>query len=205
MADKNEKVKDQTEENQEKGDEKKDAEKKGDKKAKKDSNGKSSLRGWILIALIVTVCSAGGGVAANIFLSPSSTPSEASENEAPGEDIIDKDGGETKIPEDFAYYEFESLTANLNVQRMDRYVNATIVLAFASDNKDEITEMLEKKMVMLRSWIRIFLAGHTLEQIKGNKNMIRIQREIANAFNEQLWPNQKPRINHVLFKEFAIQ
>ena len=205
MADENEKVEDQAEEGAEKKQKKDGGKEKDTKKAAISPNKQSSLRAWVLIALIVTVFSAGGGVAANIFLNPSSTPSETSGNKAVSEDILDKNEGETNIPEDFAYYEFEPLNANLNVQRQNRHIRVTVVLALINENEDKTREMLDKKKVELKNWIRTYMADLTLEQVAGRKNIVRIQREIADAINEQLWPNQRLRINHVLFKDFAVQ
>ena len=60
-------------------------------------------------------------------------------------------------------------------------------------------------MPILTNWLTIYLASLSLEDIRGDRNLKRIQIQILDAFNEQLFPNQKPKIKRVLFKEFAIQ
>ena len=199
MADENEEIKDQTEEGTEENQDK------SKDKVVKASSGSSSMLIWVLIALIVTLFSAGGGIAANILMSAPQSTNPAEEAIRAGEEILDEDPSETRIQKEFTYYEFDSLTVNLDVQRQNRYVRVTVVLALPKEEASDITEMLEKKKVELKNWIMTYLAGHTLEQVAGRKNMVRIQREIADALNEQLWPNQKPRINHVLFKDYAVQ
>lgn len=204
MADENEEVKDKAEEGKEKKQEKGDK-KKGKEKAKKGSAKKSSLLAWVLIALIVTVCSAGGGIAANIFFAPSSAQAEAVDKETLDDDIFGEDGGETKIQKEFTYYEFEPLTVNLDVKRQNRYIKVTIVLALIDKENTKITELLDNKKAELKNWLMTYMAGLSLEEVAGRKNIVRIQREIADALNDQLWPNQKIHINHVLFKDFAVQ
>jgi hypothetical protein len=44
-----------------------------------------------------------------------------------------------------------------------------------------------------------------VEDTRGEKNLRRMQVQISDAFNEGLFPNTKPRIKRVLFKEFSIQ
>ncbi len=179
---------------------------KGKKKASKNAgSGKSSMLAWAIMALIVVVCSAGGGIAANIFMSSPPAVNPTEDLAKAGEEILGEDPDESRIQKEFAYYSFDPLTVNLDVQRQNRYVRITVVLAIPKEDEPKITEILDKKKVELKNWIMTYMAGHTLEQVAGRKNMVRIQREIADSLNEQLWPNQRPRINHVLFKDYAVQ
>ncbi len=181
-------------------------EKEKEKKAKLDT---SSLLAWVLIALLVTAFSAGGGVAAGII---SSSPATAVPLPQPGEQEAQEDiageaeaGGDSRIGKDFVYYEFEPLTVNLDVVRQNRYIKVTVVLAIPKDDEADVIARLDDKKVELKNWIMTYMAGHTLEQVAGRKNMIRIQREISDTLNQKLWPNQRPRVNHVLFKDYAVQ
>ena len=69
----------------------------------------------------------------------------------------------------------------------------------------KIEKLFAEKMPILTNWITIYLASLGLEDIRGDKNLKRMQAQILDALNEQVFPNQKPKIKHVLFKEFAIQ
>ena len=187
----------------------KDAPGEGDKKEKSSRLDTSSLLAWVLIALLVTAFSAGGGVAAGII---SSSPATAVPLPQPGEQEAQEDiageaeaGGDSRIGKDFVYYEFEPLTVNLDVVRQNRYIKVTVVLAIPKDDEADVIARLDDKKVELKNWIMTYMAGHTLEQVAGRKNMIRIQREISDTLNQKLWPNQRPRVNHVLFKDYAVQ
>jgi len=105
----------------------------------------------------------------------------------------------------YAYIDFDPITVNLNEPRLARYVRATIVLAVSERSAGEATAAVTRKKKELHNWLTVYLAGRTLEDVRGPKGLNRIRREIQDAFNEQLWPNRAPLIDHVLFKEFAIQ
>jgi len=64
---------------------------------------------------------------------------------------------------------------------------------------------IESKKPLLKNWLAIYLASLNLEDIRGDRNLIRIQSQIRDAFNEKLFPDSKPQIKNVLIKEFAIQ
>lgn len=181
--------------------EEKPAGKKG-KAGKKDKapGGKKGLLLVIAAAVLVGVAGGGAGVAAAMFLNPATTEVTELDPEAP---LVpspdDKDAG------NYEYYEFEALTVNLNVQRQDRYIKVAVMLAIPKSEKEKAFALIDKNKVFLKNWLMTYLAGHTLEQVQGKRNIVRMQREICDGFNEQLWPEAKPHIDHVLFKDFAIQ
>ncbi|GEM_PF-1516266 len=187
----------------------KDAPGEGDKKEKSSRLDTSSLLAWVLIALLVTAFSAGGGVAAAIISSGSATAvplPQPGEQEAQDDIAGEAEAiGDARIGKDFVYYEFDPLTVNLDVVRQNRYIKVTVVLAIPKEDEADVITRLDDKKVELKDWIMTYMAGHTLEQVAGRKNMIRIQREISDTLNQKLWPNQRPRVNHVLFKDYAVQ
>ena len=164
----------------------------------------SSLLAWAIIAVLVSALSAGAGVAAGIVSQGRSAPEPQAGPEQGLEDAPSQDQGETRIG-DFAYYEFEPLTVNLDVVRQNRYIKVTVVLAIPKADEAEVVKTVEDKKIELKNWIMTYMAGHTLEQVAGRKNMVRIQREICDTLNDKLWPNHRPRIDHVLFKDYAVQ
>jgi flagellar basal body-associated protein FliL len=107
--------------------------------------------------------------------------------------------------EDFAYYDFESIAVSLNEPRMDRYLRITIILAFKAKDGPAATELLTKKKPELKSWLTVFLSGCRLDDIRGDKNLNRLRREIQDALNQQLWENSRPLIERVLLKDIVIQ
>jgi len=50
-----------------------------------------------------------------------------------------------------------------------------------------------------------YLAGLSLEDVRGTRNLTRIKKEVLDEFNRILFNEGKPFIERALFKEFAVQ
>jgi flagellar basal body-associated protein FliL len=160
-----------------------------------------------LMAVVIGIGSVGGYQLGGLF--DGSTVADANaQPPAYVEDPIEPElSPQQVLQKDFEYIDFEAITVNLNEPRLERYVRATITLATREKDKPTVLEQLEtkNKKKELRSWLHVYLGGLTLEDVRGPKNLNRIRREIEESFNQLLWPNRRPLIDHVLFKEFAVQ
>lgn len=161
-----------------------------------------------LLVGIVCIGVTGGYAVGKLFNSPGSP-----EDPSQPEQVVDKtaddktsdESSEKDDEEEMVYLDFEPITVNLNEPRLGRYVRATLVLAMTVENSTVVMGVIEKRMPELKNWLTLYLSGCTLEKVRGPSNLNRIRREILDSFNQQLWPDQKPMISQVLFKEFAIQ
>ena len=107
---------------------------------------------------------------------------------------------------DVWYYDMEPVVANLNEPSVARYISITITLQISSNlSEKDGRNIIDEKTPILTDWITVYLAGLSLDDIRGDKNLKSIQANILEAFNEKLFPNSKPRIKHVLFRHFAVQ
>jgi flagellar basal body-associated protein FliL len=168
---------------------------------------------WIIMAVVVVLC-AGAGLGLGRLFAGSGTPQTAEPSEQKTStqtenlkgDVPYLTGGSPKANQKTWYYELEPVVANLDVPGITRYVRAAITLEISAEvNQQKGVTFLEEKKPTLTNWLTIYLAGLTLEDIRGDKNLRRIQSQILDAFNEQLFPDARPQIKHILFKEFAIQ
>lgn len=171
-----------------------------DKKDGGEEQGKSPGRAGPLVRIgmlaLVVVVGAGGGYAVNRFLN---APNAATE-QTPGETPED-DGPDSK---EFVYIDFEPVTVTLNTPEKDRFIRGTMTLAVRKKHASDVTEMVEKKKPVLNDRLITYLSNLTLDDVGEAKNLNKIRREILEAFNHLLWPDDKPRIDHLLFKEFAV-
>jgi len=168
-----------------------------------DSGGDKAKSGslvWFILLGVVALAGVGGGLAAGMILSPRPAAAEGAE-EAEPEPVPTASGSE----DDYSYYEFESVTVNLNDPRLARYVRASVMLKMKTQDEKATSELIAKKLPELKNWFHVYLAGCTLDEVRGPKNLNRIRREIQDSFNEQLWPGGRPLIEEVLFKEFMVQ
>ena len=184
-----------------------------DKKAEssdKKASGGGTLQ-WIILAVVV-VLFAGAGLGLGRLFTGFRAPAgeaeptqqdEPSQEEGLKADAPDLGGGDSQKT---WYYNLEPVVANLNEPGVTRYVRATLILEINPQvSKEKGTAFIEERKPILTNWLTIYLASLTLEDIRGDKNLKRIQLQILDAFNEKLFPDAKPQIKHVFFKEFAIQ
>jgi flagellar basal body-associated protein FliL len=206
MAEEKEEKKKEKKEKKEKKDKKEKPEKK--EEAKSEGGEKksfiSSFLPGIIIGLVV-VSFAGAGFTLGRIFGGSSAPqtSEVSKNaqsKNPGDK--DSEGGS----QNSWYYHMEPVIANLNVSDVTRYVKASLTLEISDEiNQEEFSVFLEEKKPVLTNWLTVYLASLGLDDIRGDNNLKRIQAHVLDAFNEKLFPDSKPQIKHILFKEFAVQ
>ena len=185
-----------------------DAEKKEDSKAEKTSGG--GILQWIIIAVIVAI-SAGAGLGLGRLFAGSGAPAAESEselvkeNKSAGAEDLKADDSATGSQKTW-YYDLEPVVANLDEPGVTRYVRATLTLQINSQlGEKKGTALLEEKKPVLTNWLTIYLASLSIKDIRGDKNLKRIQSQILDAFNEKLFPDARPQIEHILFKEFAVQ
>ena len=189
-----------------------DKKKNEDPKAEKDEQSrqagtKISILTWIIMAVIVVLFAGSGFVLGRLFTGSSSKPeiTESSQKNTQTKEMM-PDDSETGSKDTWYYNDLESVVANLNEPAATRYIRASLKLEISSGlNEEKGKALLEEKKPILTNWLTIYLAGLTLEDIRGDKNLKRIQLQILDAFNEKLFPDAKPQIKHILFKEFAIQ
>ncbi len=110
-----------------------------------------------------------------------------------------------KDTEDIWYYDLQPLVANLDERGATRFVRVTLTLEFRSELlKKDGEALLKSKVPILTDWLNIYLGGLSINDCSG-KNKKGIQAHICDGFNEKLFPDSKPMIQRILFKEFNIQ
>jgi len=158
---------------------------------------------WIIMAVVIVVF-AGGGLTLGRLFAGSKQPETAQQEQPESAETADlKSSGSSQKS---WYYDLDPVIANLNEPSVTRYVRATLTLELAGTidaKKGEV--FINEKKPALTNWLTIYLAGQTLEDIRGDRNLRRIQAQILDAFNEKLFPDSKPQIKSILFKEFAVQ
>jgi flagellar basal body-associated protein FliL len=191
------------------GDEKKQEQ---NQESKADSGDKKSSGGrlfWIVAAVVVIVSAGAGFGLGRLFGSSQTNQADQTveDGSAQSQDLTADTADLTaKEPQDTWYYTLEPVVANLNEPSVTRYVRVTLTLVMDSHiDQTKGTAFIEEKKPILTNWLTIYLASLTLEDIRGDRNLKRIQSQIADGFNEKLFPDAKPQLKRVLFKEIAVQ
>jgi len=186
---------------------------KGEKTSQDKPKSKVMLLG--IISLVIVVGGAGGGLlvakaaghAGPEKASAATVDSESSKESSHG-------GGEkTREPsgsgeDKYIYVELEPVIVNLNEPRLLRYVRATVLLEIESGDKKQVKEvqdLLERRKLVLKNRLTHYLSDHSPDEVRGDKALRHMERQILEDINAELWPNSKGMIHDVLFKEFAVQ
>jgi len=106
------------------------------------------------------------------------------------------------------YITFGDVVVNLADERLARYLKAKIVLAVEEESEKEVSELVNKKRVVLKNWLIAYLSDKTPQEVSGTANVNRLRREIAEYFNRLL--SHDPMtvellVVDVLFEEFVVQ
>jgi len=179
---------------------------KGPEAALEKGPGKGILP-WLLTAGIVVVLAGAGFLVGRLFgtrgaaqAAAAAEPTHATESAHPQEP-----GAQSKTGESW-YYDLDPTVANLNEPGVTRYVRVGLTLDIDGGLAEKEGKVfLDQKKPLLKHWLTLYLANQTIDAIRGEKNLLRMQAQISDTFNRGLFPDSKPRIKRILFKEFAIQ
>lgn len=167
----------------------------------KNSKMKNALP-WIIISVAVLVASAGGFALAQIFAAPKPGPKPEDQPQKSFQEFVTQENGQGKS----WHYEIEPVVANLDEPGVTRYARVTISLVLSEEMDQETGSIfLDEKTPIIRDWLTTYVAGLSLERVRGTSNLSRIKKEIRDNINTMLFPQAKPYVTKVLFKEFAIQ
>ena len=172
-----------------------------DKDAK---SGGFKLLTWLILAGIVIAGLTGGFGLAQLLAGggqPEATEFKVDDTKS-FDDLLADATNEKKIWS----FDIEPVIANLDEPGVTRYARVAVTLELSSEmDSEKGMVFLEEKKPILRDWLTTYVAGLSLERVRGTSNLTRIKKEILEQFNELLFPESKPFIIKILFKEFAIQ
>lgn len=166
-----------------------------------------SIMPWLIAVVAVVVCAGAGFAAGRMFGTRGKAQTAAAAEQAgpvePAAKEKGKPGSEKGEP---WFYDIEPIVANLNEPGVTRYVRVALTLEVGNGMATkEGTEFLDQKKPLLKHWLTLYLSNQTIEGVRGEKSLRQVQTQITDALNQGLFPNAKPRIVGVLFKELSIQ
>ncbi|HUU19160.1 MAG TPA: flagellar basal body-associated FliL family protein [Sedimentisphaerales bacterium] len=178
---------------------------------KTESSDKKSLVGrflpWIIIAVVVVIFAGAGLTVGRIFAGSktSQTPGVSEQDQSAQVENLEAKKSAAGAQKTW-YYDLEPVVANLNVTDVTRYVRASLTLEVSPEvDEQKGTAFFDEKKPILTNWLTVYLASLGLEDIRGDMKLKRLQSQVLDAFNEKLFPDSKPKIKSILFKEFAVQ
>jgi flagellar basal body-associated protein FliL len=178
-----------------------------EQETKKTKTSKGKMLPWLITVVAIAVCASAGFFIGRLFGTRGSTQTvAAAEQDNPGQSGMAPPLVDGPSDGKSWYYDLESVVANLNEPGVSRYVRVGLTLEVDSsmDEKDGVL-FFDERQPLLKHRLMLYLSNLTIEDLRGEENLRHLPTQIADEFNRQLFPNAKPRINHILFKEFSIQ
>ncbi len=162
---------------------------------------------WLIPAVVVLVFATGGFLVGRSFgtrgraQTAAGAESGHAADTAPLKEPVPKDGAGRNW-----YFDLDPIVVNLNDPGVTRYVRISLTLEVGGTmDEKEGKVFLDQKKPLMKHWLTLYLSNQTTEDARGEKNLMRMQTQISETLNAGLFPEGKPRIKSVLFKEFAIQ
>lgn len=162
---------------------------------------------WLIPALVVLAFAVGGFLIGRSFGTRGSAQNVAgAEHNAPATPAPSKEPALKADTGESWYYDLDPVVVNLNEPGVTRYARVGLTLEVgATMGEKEGRPFLDQKKPLMKHWLTLFLSNQTIEDSRGEKNLTRMETQITEAFNSNLFPSAKGRINGILFREFAIQ
>jgi flagellar basal body-associated protein FliL len=164
-----------------------------------------TLYAWLILGAVTLAGSTGGFALSQLIGGTTPTDLEVVDEAADQDDAINAMLAEQADQMPWVE-EFEPVLANLDEPGVTRYVRVTITLEMSSE-LDEIKgrEFLGTKKMLVRDWMTTYLAGLSLEDVRGSRNLNRIKKDVLEECNKMLFPKGQPFVERIFFKEFAVQ
>ncbi len=161
---------------------------------------------WIIMATVIVILAGSGFVLGRLFAGFSSPKTdEPAKETAQAEEAAKADSTASKGGT-WYYNDLESIVVNPDEPGATRFVRVGLILEISSElSEEKAKELISSKKPPLVNWVNLYFKGLTLDQMRNDRDMKRIQSQILDGFNEILFPNSKPQIKRILIREFNIQ
>jgi flagellar basal body-associated protein FliL len=168
--------------------------------------GLAKLMPWLAPTLALIVCAGAGFGVSRLFGTRGSAQNVgAAEPTAPETNDVSPPLNEADTSATW-YYDLEPVVVNLNEPNVTRYVRVTLTLELGNGMAEKDgAPFLDQRKPLLKNWLTLYMSNRTIEDIRGEVNLRRVQSQIADMFNQGLFPGQKPCLKSVLFKDISIQ
>lgn len=151
-------------------------------------------KGRKLIAAVVCLLALGGGAAVP-FVMPKS---HGKGKDAEKKPAAAKGANTAIVP-------FGEVVANLDDERMNRYLRCKLAVVVDAEGEKEVTERVTKKKAAVKSVLIALFSSKKLKDVGGKDGIQRLQREALEKFDDVLYPDGESKLRDVLFEEYVVQ
>ena len=160
---------------------------------------------WLILSAVVFAGLIGGFALAQLIAAPAAPAAQADEQKTSEDQTFEDLYTQTPDNEKMWNYDLDAAVGNLDEPGVSRHVRISITFQMiAQMDQEKGMVFLDEKKPLINDYLAAYVAGLTLERVRGTANMNRIKKELRDGFNELLFPDSKPFIARVLLREFAV-
>jgi len=172
----------------------------------KPAAAKIGILTWLIMVAVVVILAGSGFILGRLFAGSSSPKTTESVKETTQTEETAKADSSENNGATWYYNDLESIVVNPDEPGATRFVRVGLILEINSElSEAKAKELINSRKPPLINWINLYFKGLTLDQMRNDRDMKRIQAQILDGFNEILFPGSKPQIKRVLIREFNIQ
>jgi len=161
---------------------------------------------WLIMVAVVVILAGSGFILGRLFAGSSSPKTTESAKETTQTEETAKADSSENNGATWYYNDLESIVVNPDEPGATRFVRVGLILEISSElSEAKAKELINSRKPPLINWINLYFKGLTLDQMRNDRDMKRIQAQILDGFNEILFPSSKPQIKRILIREFNIQ
>jgi flagellar basal body-associated protein FliL len=165
--------------------------------------GASKLLAWLLPVGVVAVCAGMGffvgrffgtrGAAQNVSAAQQSDQNDPDQSTAT---VVDTGPG--------WYYDIEPIIGNLTDTGVMHYIRISVTLEVGGMSQKEGTAFLDQKIPVVRNLMLLYLNSLSSEDVQGEQNLRRMQSQITDLLNQNLFNGTDGVVKQVLFREKSL-
>ena len=107
-----------------------------------------------------------------------------------------------------ALYELPEISVNLKDNRGSQYLQVQISVQYVMGEEiegNDASKQFDEKMALIDDRLNMLLSDKSYADVRGSDNKILIKEEIRRILQKVVFPEQKGRIEEILFRRFYTQ
>ena len=164
--------------------------------------GGGKLLAWLLPVGAVVACAVLGIVMGRLFGTRGNAQNVTAAGQEGSLEAPAPDYPETTDEGPSWYYDLDPVIGNLTNPGTSSFIRVAVTLEISGMTEKKGVPFLDQKKPLIRNSLLLYLNSLTAEDVQGEQNLRRMQSQIANILNQNLFPGaEQGGIKQVLFRE----
>ena len=166
--------------------------------------GGGKLFTWLLPVGAIVVCAGMGFFVGRLFGTRGAAQNVSAAEQSGQSDAV-QDAASTPVDTGPSwYYDIEPVIGNLTDPGVVHYIRIAVTLEISGISEKDGTSLLDQKTPLIRNLLLLYLNNLTSEDVQGEQSLRRMQAQIADMLNQNLFGGTPGTVKQVLFREKSM-